>query len=318
MAETLHRVRVLVTGGTGFIGSHLTRRLVGEGAEVHVLDLPAAASSRIADVLGSVTLHRADLADGPSLQRTVREIAPRKVFHLAALTDVGRGLDRLGPALTDLQCTLNLLRGLDGVACDTVVYAGTCEEYGDQAAPFREDMPPRPVSAYSASKAAGTLFCEMLHKTTGLPVVIVRPFLVYGPHQHPSRFLSAVIDAALRGTELPMTPGEQTREFNYVSDTVDGFVRAAVTPAAVGQIINIGNGIEYTLKDAIARVAAACGRPVAARFGALPYRPGESMRFYCDNTKARHLLGWEPKVDFDTGLRLTIDWCRRERRQEKS
>lgn len=308
MQQELREIPVLVTGATGFIGSHLVRRLVEEGADVHIASRPSSLGWRLSDLGPRVRRHIVDLGDRHSVGELVRQIEPIKVYHLAATTDVKRGFETSEDALADMRSTVNLLRAIEGSRCDSFVQTGTCEEYGDNQVPFREDQPLNPVSSYSASKAAQSLFALMYHKTLGLPVVVLRPFLTYGPGQTSSRFISQVIERGTSGAELPMTGGEQTREFNYVTDIVDGFVRASVTPAAVGEIFNIGNGIEYSLRYVVEEISRILGKQVDARFGAIPYRPGETWHFYCDNTKAREILGWSPQVSLANGLQRTIEW----------
>lgn len=310
MLTQLQNARVLVTGGAGFIGSHLARRLVEEGAVVHVADEADPRAGRLADLQDRITYHRLDLLDAAAVSERLRRIDPVKVYHLAAHTNVRRGFETADDAVADLRATINLLRAVEGRACDGFVQTGTCEEYGDGEAPFREEQMPSPVSPYSASKTAQTFFALMCHRTLGAPVVVLRPFLTYGPGQAPSRFISQAIECGLSGAELPMTGGEQTREFNYVSDIADGFVRASVTPAAVGEIINIGNGVEVSLRQVVEEISRALGSPVKARFGAIPYRPGEAWHFYGDHSKARRILGWAPHVDLAEGLRRTVAWCR--------
>lgn len=311
MIERYEGVKVLVTGAAGFIGPHLVGRLVELGAEVYAADLPAANTSRLPK---QARLVLGDLSDPASVRDLMAQVRPVKVFHLAAHSNVARSLAMIDDSLEDLKTTLNLLRVLPDSACDCFVLTGTCEEYGDNPAPFREDQPFNPVSPYSASKSAAVLYGRMLHKTMGLPIVVIRPLLSYGPGQNTRMFLPSAILAALREEEYPMTGGEQTREFNYVTDTVDGFVRAAVTPAALGEIINVGNGHEYPLRHVVERISALAGKPLKAKFGVLPYRPGETWHFYCDNSKARRLLGWVPRVDLDDGLKRTIEWYRSEHR----
>ena len=311
MREDLLGSPVLVTGGTGFLGSHLVRRLVSERAEVHLLVRPTSSLARLEGAAGAVRCHPGDLRDLAGLRRLVTALRPLKVFHLAAYTDVGRTFDNADEVLeVNLRGTVNLLRALEGSGYDCFVYAGTCEEYGDNPVPFREDQVPNPVSPYSASKAAATLFCRMYGRTLGCPVVLLRPFLTYGPHQAETRFVSQAIGAALRGEVFPMTGGAQGRELNYVDDIVEGFVRAATTPAALGELINVGNGVQYRMREVAELIFGLVGGPGRAAIGALPYRPVESWDFYCENSKARRLLGWEPKTGLEEGLRRTIEWYR--------
>lgn len=310
--KTLEGKKVLVTGATGFIGSHLVRAALEAGAETAALARPGSSLSRLSGVLDRVELVRADLLDRRTLTETVRSLRPQVIFHLAAVTDVSRGLASLDRSLADLRAAMNVVCAVEAAGTERLVHTGTCEEYGDNEAPFTEDQPPNPVSPYSASKAAATLYLRMFHKTTGLPVVILRPFLTYGPGQSPRRLLSQAMLSALTGRALDMTAGEQTREFNYVSDVVDGIMRAAAAEGVEGEIINIGCGEERRVRDVVEEVYRAAGAPLNVRFGALPYREGEAMRFYCDNSKARRLLGWRPGVGLAEGIRLTLRWLEEE------
>jgi nucleoside-diphosphate-sugar epimerase len=141
---------------------------------------------------------------------------------------------------------------------------------------------------------------------------MLRPFNAYGPGQTPDRVIPEIIARAYRGSELAMTQGLQTREFNYVEDLVDGFVRAALAPGIEGEVINIGCGEDVSMRDLATTILDLMGNPIAPKFGALPERPAEIMEMRCDNTKARTLLGWEPKHSLAEGLSKTIDWYKTE------
>ena len=311
MITTLRDIRVLVTGISGFICSHLARRLLEEGAEVHGLVRENSNLWRIRDIKNRINLHYADLRDSESVRKAVQDIKPKKIFHLAAYVDVSRSFEVMDEMIeVNIKGTLNLLRALDGADYDCFINTGTCEEYGDNLVPFREDQIPNPVSPYSTSKVSTTLFCKMLYKTMGLPIITLRPFLTYGPMQESNMLIPSVIKRAINRERFEMTAGEQTREFNYVDDIVDGFIKASVTKKAIGEIINIGNGKEYRIKDVVVKILNIMGNPIEPLIGALPYREGETMHFYCDNTKARELLSWNPKVSLDEGLKKTIDWSK--------
>lgn len=314
MIITLPGTKVLVTGISGFIGSHLARRLVREGTTVHGLVRKSSSLWRLQDLKDRLELHYADLTESEAVSRIVHRVKPLKVFHLAARVDVSRSWALVDEMVeVNVKGTLNLLRAAAEAGCDCFVNTGTCEEYGDNPTPFKEDQAPNPVSPYSASKAATTTFCRMLHKTMGIPVVTLRPFLTYGPGQESEMLIPSVIRQAIRNEPFGMTEGKQTREFNYVDDIVDGFVRASVCPQAVGEVINIGCGQEYQIRHVVELVLKLAHCDIKPKFGALSYRPGETWHFYCDNTKARQLLGWEPKVTLADGLKMTIDWfCQRQ------
>lgn len=304
--------KVFLTGITGFMGSHLARRLLHEGAQVSALVREDSNSFRIQDIRDEIDLRSGDLRDLDGLTSILHGIKPKKVFHLAAYTNVERGMEHLYEVImSNIGGTLNLLKALEGTDYHCLINTGTCEEYGDNPVPFSEEQPFNPVSPYSASKASTTLFCQMFHKTMGLPVVTLRPFLSYGPFQDPNRLIPQVIICALEHKEFKMSPGEQTREFNYITDIVDGYIKAAITPQALGHVINIGNGMEHRIRDVVEKILRLMGNPIEPKVGAFPYRPGETMHFFCSNSRARTLLNWQPRVSLDEGLRLTIAWYKK-------
>jgi len=311
VVETLRNTRVLVTGISGFIGSHLARRLIKEGAEVHGLARHSSNVCRLKDISDEIIIHYADIRDLPTLKTAVAAIKPRKIFHLAACVDPGRSLELIGQMLDVNLCgTLNLLQALNGTNCDCFINTGASEEYGNNTAPFREDQLPNPISPYSASKASATIFCQMLYRTCSTPIVTLRPFLTYGPGQRGGMLIPSLIRKTIAGEKFQMTKGEQTRDFNYVDDVVDAYVKASVTPRAIGEIINIGSGLEYKVIDVVEKVLRLMKSPLKPLPGALDYRPAEVWHFFCDNTKAKKILGWKPSTNLEDGLKNTIKWYR--------
>ena len=309
--DDLGNARFLVTGAGGFIGSHLVRRLVADGAEVHALSksVSRVLPIRLLDLADAITVHEANLVDRRAMDLVVERVRPTHVLHLAAFTHVGRSWERVDECLaTNLQGTLNLLLALDGTGYERFVQMGTSEIYGDAPVPFREDTVVHPISPYAASKFAAEQLCQVFHEGRGWPVVLLRPFNAYGPAQSPDRVIAEIIVRALTGGTLAMTEGHQTREFNYVEDIVDGIVRAAVTPGIEGEILNIGCGEEVSMRDLASLVLELMGDPITPQFGALPERPTEIERMYSDSTKARRLLGWQPRHDLRDGLLRTISW----------
>lgn len=302
---------VLVTGASGFIGAHLTRALAGYGAKVSVLLRPASKLDKLHSLLESINVLRADLRDPVALPEAVAEVRPRYAFHMAAFTNVGRDRSNEELALSvNLIGTVRLISALSDAGVSRIVNSGSCEEYGDTEPPVTETARLRPVSPYSASKAAASIWCEMIHRTRGVPVVTMRPFLSYGPEQQAVRLIPQAIVAALRHQEFPMTQGEQTREFTHVDDIVDGYLRAALMPGIDGEIFNLSSGEETSVRDAVAlifRLAQSHGRPL---FGALRHREAELWRSCGDAGKARKRLGWRPRTPFEQGIARVIPWYR--------
>jgi nucleoside-diphosphate-sugar epimerase len=313
--------RVLVTGATGFIGSHLVRRLVDEGVEVHALTsvVSSVYPVRLAPLRHRITLHGGNLCDRSAMDSVVAEAKPTHIFHLGGYTHVGKSWQRVDECVqTNVQGTVNLLNALEGSGWQRFVNLGTSEIYGNVKVPFKEDAVVNPISPYSVSKYAGERFCRMFHAGRQWPIVMVRPFNAYGPAQTPDRVIPEIIVRALRGLDLPMTEGRQTREFNYVEDLADGFLALATTPDIEGELFNLGCGEEISMRDLATTILDLMGNPVKPDFGAVPNRPTEIWRMYCDSTKARERLRWKPSHSLRDGLEKTIDWYRRELTQRAS
>ena len=313
--DALTRTPVLVTGATGFIGSHLTRRLVAEGAEVHAVTSTVSSiyPVRLHDIRDDITLHGANLTDNSAMTALVDEVRPQIIFHLGAYTHVGKSWNRVDECIqTNIQGSVNLLQALARHDYRRFVYTSTSEVYGDIPVPFREDARPQPVSPYSVSKYAGEMFCEMLHKGKGWPIVRVRPFNAYGPAQTPDRVIPEIITKALRKEPLAMTQGRQTREFNYVDDLVEGFLRAGTVEGIEGDLFNLGGGPEVSMAELATTILDLMGNPIDAGIGLLPDRPTEIWEMRSDSSKATEVLGLPPARSLRDGLEATIDWYRAE------
>lgn len=309
MVFDLRNIPVFITGATGFIGSHLCRRLVSLGATVHILVRKPERLFRIKDIQDSLQIWHGDLGNFNFVKKIISGIKPVKIYHLAAYVNPARSTNLLESVIEDnVKGTVNLLRALENIDFDCFVNTGTCEEYGDNPAPFTEEQRENPVSPYSASKVATTYFCQMLYKVQGLPIVTLRPFLTYGPYQESGLLIPSLIKCCLEKRDFKMSKGEQTREFNYVDDIVEGFYKASITEKAIGEIINLGNGKEYRILELVEIIIGLMGNPICVEVGALPYRKGETTHFFCSNKKARSLLNWNPKTDLIDGLKKTIDW----------
>jgi UDP-glucose 4-epimerase len=313
--DDLSGVRVLITGATGFIGSHLSRRLVDNGAEVHALTSTVSSvyPVRLVDLRDRITLHGGNLNDSGAMASVVERSDPLVVFHLGAYTHVGKSWDRVDECIqTNIHGTVNLLQALARSNYERFVYTSTSEVYGDVAVPFREDSVVDPLSPYAVSKYAGERFCRMLNRGRAWPIVVVRPFNAYGPAQSPDRVVPEIIVKGLRHEPLAMTDGLQTREFNHVEDLVEGFMRAATVPGIEGDVFNIGGGEEISMRALAQTILELMGDPIVPEFGALPNRPTEIWSMRSDVTKARNTLGLEPARPLREGLEQTIAWYRKE------
>ena len=303
--------RVLVTGASGFIASHLTRRLIGMGASVGALVRYNSVidNVRIADLWDRVTPIEADIRNPDSL-RQVRNFAPDVIYHFAAYNHVGDSFMHVSEVMdVNAKGTTNLVQAYDGF--ERFVYISTSEVYGAQSqVPFVETMTPQPVSPYAVGKYAGELFCRMMMTEVGRPFVLLRPFNAFGPYQSTRAVIAETILTCLAGKPLRATEGRQTREFNYIANLVDGFIAAGEREQAIGQLINIGGGEEISIRELMETIHRETESKSPLEFGALPSRPTEIPRMRADAARAREILGWQPRTPFIEGLRATIRWYR--------
>jgi nucleoside-diphosphate-sugar epimerase len=303
---------VLVTGAAGFIGSHLTRRLVREGARVHLLLRKKGAAWRIADLMEQVTVWEADLSDSASLQQRLSGFPVQFIFHLAGHVDVRRAWDPVEPLIyNNIIGTVNLIMALKDAGFESFLYPGTSEEYGNAAPPLCETLRESPISPYSFSKLSATAFCQMAAKTFDLPITVLRLFPTYGPNQGGSMLIPAAIRELLSGREFRMTHGEQRRDFMYVDDVVEAFLRIAACEKARGEVFNVGTGVPRRVRDVIDIITQQIGKECTVLRGAIPCRKGEGDACCSNNQKLLDVTGWAPAVSLEEGLPITVAWYKK-------
>jgi len=311
MKSLLNKKRVLITGGEGFIGSHLTHKLAELGANVFVIAHPREDLWRLKDLLKTIKVFRVDIEDFASLRKIMDKISPCKVYHLAAITKRENTPENaLLVARKNIIGTINLVAALDKGSYDCFVNIGTSDEYAGNPIPFYEEQPPNPISFYAASKTANWYFCKIFYNKLGLPIINLRFFLVYGPKQNTGFFIPELIISSLKRRDFKMTLGEQTRDFIFVGDIIDGIIKASLRKEAVGQTINFCSGNEYQLREIAEKVRKLTGKGAKILYGAIPYRNNEIGRIVGDNSKARNIINWRPRVTLEKGLKITVDWYR--------
>lgn len=298
---------VLVTGGTGLVGSHLARRLTEAGHRVTLLVRPTSDRSRLAGFESRLEWVSGDLRDAASVQAAVRQADPELVYHLAS-TALNQGhagpRDHVETIVLGTQHLLEALKDRPGLR---IVAAGSAAEYGSGTG-VREDQLLRPSTVLGAAKAAAFHLLQAYAQTTGLQPVTLRLFTPYGPGEHPRRLIPYVIVSALAKQEVALTSGEQERDFVYIEDVVDALLAATSPSVAGGSVFNIGSGQGTRVRDVVERVLGLMGNPVQARFGAVPTRADEIVRMSADITAAQAQLGWSPRVPLEEGLRRSIAW----------
>ncbi len=306
--------KVLVTGGAGFIGSHLTSALVDRGDEVIVLDnLSTGRRENLGHLEGRFELIQGDVLEPETLRRAMSGV--ELVFHQAALASVPRSI--AAPLETHAACatgTLNVLEAARANGVRRVVYAGSSSAYGDQPFQSKRELDlPRPLSPYAVAKLTGEYYCQAFTASYGLPTVVIRYFNVFGPRQDPNSEYSAVIPkfvTTMINGDRPTIYGDgsQSRDFTYVDNVVRGNLAAATAADAVGKVINVACGAHITLLQLVASINKVLGtdiKPILA-----DRRPGDVRTSLADLSLAREVLAYDPMIDFDEGLRRSISYYR--------
>ena len=303
----------LVTGGAGFIGSHLAEELVRRGNTVRVADSLVTGKRSNLDHVPAVEFLEGDLAD-LDFARTAVESCDY-VLHQAAIPSVPRSVnDPITSHLANVDATLSVLVAARDAGVRRLVFAGSSSAYGDALVlPKREDMPSHPLSPYALQKVVAEQYLEMFTRLYGLETVSVRYFNVFGPRQDPSSPYSGVISVfatALLENRSPTIYGDggQTRDFTYVANVVDGVLRACEAPEASGEVINVATGGRISLNELFREMKRIVGATVEPVYAEL--RPGDVRDSQADIGKAKALLGYEPIVSFEEGLQRTIEWYR--------
>lgn len=310
--------RVLVTGAGGFIGSHLTETLVEAGAIVRALVhynalggwgwLDASPHKSQIEVIAG------DIADPDSVHNAVKGV--QVVFHLAALIAIPYSYTAPASYVhTNIEGTLNVLQAVRELGIERLVHTSTSEVYGTaRYVPIDEKHVLQGQSPYSATKIGADKLVEAFHLSFGVPAVVVRPFNAFGPRQSARAIIPTIISQCLAGNRVRLGNLTPTRDLNFVANTVEGFMRAAFVPEAVGATINLGSGREISMGDLAQLIAKLVdpNRDIQVEVDPQRLRPGKSEvdRLLADNTLARTLLGWEPRVSLEDGLAQTIAWFR--------
>ena len=309
-------MNVLVTGGAGFIGSHLVRALLEEGHRVRVVDnLVTGKFWRVEPLLDQIEWQEADLCDRAAATSAVAGIDV--VLHQAAIPSVSRSVfDPVATSNANVTGTITLLQACREAGVRRLVYAASSSAYGTSPAlPKVETMAPNPLSPYAVSKLAGELYCQVFARLGFLETVCLRYFNIFGPRQDPQSQYAAVVprfaQAILNDEAIPLNgDGSQSRDFTFVANAVRANLLAMTAPSVSGEVINVGCGERFDLRYLIDMLGEIIG--ATPRIESQPGRAGDVPHSLADISKARQLLGYEPSVSFRDGAERTVDWLRTE------
>jgi len=306
--------RVLVTGGAGFIGSEAVSQLLKEGATVTVLDNFSSGKMHYLPTKNKrLKIVRGDIVNEQIVDKTSKD--QEVIFHLAALPFIPDSyyypvdffkINTVG--------SMNVLwSAVKSKSVDVVINISTSEVYGSaQYTPMDENHPTAPYSTYAVSKLAADRAAFTIHKENGFPVVIIRPFNTYGPRYTQPYIIPEIMSQVLRGSkELSLGNTNSSRDFTFVSDTVNAFLKAAQEKKAIGEIINVGSEVEIRILDIANKIAKIAGVKVRIKRDESRFRPYDVNRLVCNSRKAQSLLNWKPKISLEKGLRITYQWAKK-------
>ena len=299
-------MRIFLTGATGFIGSHLLRRLVAQGHQVHCLVRPGSSLERIRDLRDAFITVEGDLSDSGRLRSILKALKPEAAIHLAWYAVPGRYWE----APENLDCvkfSLGLAERLVETGCRRLVVAGSCAEYDWRYGYLSEDRTPcGPQTLYGASKHGLRLMLEKYGLNTGLEVAWPRFFFLYGPSESPQRLASSVIRSLLDGKPALCSNGQQMRDFLYIEDAAAAV--CAILESSLKGPINVASGVPVSVRNFVDRIASQIGSPGQVRYGAIPTDPAEPSLLVGDNQRLTTQTPWVPKVTLEEGIRRTIEW----------
>lgn len=299
--------RVLVTGGTGFVGANLVRRLLAEGCEVHLLVRPGHASWRLDGILDRVELHVADLGDGAGVSAALARIEPEWTFHLAAHGAYSWEQDLALMTRVNFDGTVNVVQAAIASGCTAIVTAGSSSEYGYTDAAPREDQALVPNSNYAITKAAATHAAQLLSRQSGVPVTTLRLYSVYGPYEDPARLIPSVVRAGLAGGLPRMADPASARDFIHADDVCEAFITAASQIQQPARVLNVASGRQVNLREVAELARAQFSITELPDWGSMPNRPWDTDCWVGD-ASALKALGWRPQLAFEDGFARTAAW----------
>ena len=301
--------RVLVTGGTGFVGANLARRLVQDGHEVHLLVRPADTRWRIDSIAEDVRLFEAELQDQERVERVVTHINPQWVFHLASYGAYAsqRNVQRI--VTTNYNGTVNLVEACLKTEFEAYVGAGSSSEYGYQDHAAGERELPEPNSHYAATKAAATLYCRFTAQDAGRRLATLRLYSVFGPWEDPTRLMPALLLSGLHGSLPPLVSPTIARDDVYVDDAVEAFILTAQSPVEEpGPVFNVGTGTQTSLRQLVELVRNQFRITAEPQWGSMPDRQWDTDVWIADPRTIQAAIGWKPTINLEDGFRRFADW----------
>ncbi len=301
-------MNVLVTGGCGFIGSHLVRRLMKSGARVAIATRDTTNAWRLKDVIHEINCYPVDVRHAHQVEACVKNVRPHLIFHMAAYGVDPRQANVSDAVATNVMGTVNILEAARIHQVTRVVNLGSSSEYGDVQEAVTEEAPLEPLDIYGSTKAAATIIAHQQARAHHLSLITLRPFGVFGEYEASHKLFTYVITSALQHHAITLTMCEQSRDYCYVENVIDGLLLAAITPQVREAIFNIGTGSVRPLREYIDLILRFLPTTAKPTYGALPPRNNERWSPHPDVRQIHTQLGWKPHVSVEDGIAQTVAW----------
>lgn len=299
--------KILVTGGLGFIGAHLVKRLLNEGAEVSIIGRPGSQTWRLKEQLKDISIYEVDITDSKKVEICIKDICPEIVFHLAAYGVNSAQKEYIKAANINILGMINILNSLKNGCCKKFINMGSCAEYGDRKDLIKEDMCLDPVSIYGSSKASATIIAHQIAKENNINIITLRPFGIFGEGEDSHKIFCHIILSILENKEVRLTSCEQLRDYCYIENIIDGLFMCAKSNLK-NNIFNIASGSLYPLKYYVNLIFKNIKTDRVPLYGKIEYRKNEMWSPAADITKIHTELGWSPRISLEDGIIKTIKW----------
>lgn len=307
----INKRSIFITGASGFIGANLIRKLLKEDADVHILIRTKKIPWRLKEISDYITIHNGDLTNFSSLKKALIKAQPIYIIHLAAYGAYHFQTELNKITSVNIDGTKNLLEASRDIPYKCFINTGSSSEYGFNNKPMRENDFCDPISYYGATKLAATQICKVFAQINNKSIVTFRLFSAYGPYEEPSRFIPTIVKSLIKREEIKITPGSQRRDFTYVDDISDAFLKALVLGKKIqGEIINLGTGKEYANDEIVENLFHLVNKKTRIKKGGYPKRAWDSLHWSADISKAKKILNWQPQYDINQGLLDTYSWIR--------
>jgi nucleoside-diphosphate-sugar epimerase len=300
--------KVLITGGTGFVGTSLAKSILSKDYDVHILIEPNSNLWRLQNITKLIAVHEIDLLDFEKVKSLIKNLKPELIFHLASFGGMPNQLDQKKVFGINFYGTVNLLNASKSVGFECFINTGSSSEYGIKNTTMAESTVLEPVSDYGVSKAAATQFCLKEAIFNKLPIYTLRPFSVYGDFEMPTRLIPSILCNATLNKQIKLSCRNNVRDFVYIQDVVDCYLAIAEKNPTSQHIFNAGTGVQSTIQDVVETTEKLFNKKLDVVWDQQISRPWEPKRWQADISKSKSVLGWKPKYGLENGLKKSLEW----------